>query len=241
MTPPALSSNLLLMGYRKHPIFTDQIYHVFNRGIAKSPIFFEKRDYQRFLEVTNFYRFSSPNLRFSYYNRLEQNSRSLFLKELEEKGPKQVNIYAFCLIPNHFHFVMKESKDDGIRKFISNLQNSYAKYINTKMKRTGSLFQEMFKAERIESDEQLIHTVRYVHLNPYTSFLVKELNQLRNYPWSSFNSYLDKNSFSFLDTDFINSFYKTKEIFLSFTLDQADYQRRLSEIKHLTLDQDTSD
>jgi len=229
------------MGYRKHPIFTDQIYHVFNRGIAKSPIFFEKRDYQRFLEVTNFYRFSSPNLRFSYYNRLEQNSRSLFLKELEEKGPKQVNIYAFCLIPNHFHFVMKESKDDGIRKFISNLQNSYAKYINTKMKRTGSLFQEMFKAERIESDEQLIHTVRYVHLNPYTSFLVKELNQLRNYPWSSFNSYLDKNSFSFLDTDFINSFYKTKEIFLSFTLDQADYQRRLSEIKHLTLDQDTSD
>ena len=229
------------MGYRKHPIFTDQIYHVFNRGIAKSPIFFEKRDYQHFLEVTNFYRFSSPNLRFSYYNRLEQNSRSLFLKELEEKGPKQVNIYAFCLIPNHFHFVMKESKDDGIRKFISNLQNSYAKYINTKMKRTGSLFQEMFKAERIESDEQLIHTVRYVHLNPYTSFLVKELNQLRNYPWSSFNSYLDKNSFSFLDTDFINSFYKTKEIFLSFTLDQADYQRRLSEIKHLTLDQDTSD
>ncbi|MBI4999448.1 transposase [Candidatus Gottesmanbacteria bacterium] len=224
------------MTYRKHPIFTEQIYHVYNRGIAKEPIFFDKKDYLRFIEVINFYHFSSPSLRFSYYNRLELESRSHFLNELEKNADRLVNIFSFCLIPNHYHFVLKEVEQKGISKFISNLQNSYAKYFNTKNKRSGSLFQEMFKAVRIESDEQLLHTVRYIHLNPWTSFLVKELNQLKNYPWSSLQSYLEFNSFPFLQTELILSFFKTNEKFSSFTFDQADYQRKLGEIKHLMFD-----
>jgi len=225
------------MAYRKQPLIKDQIYHVFNRGIAKEPIFTDKKDYCRFLDVTNFYRFSSPNMRFSYYNRLEYNSKKKFLEELEAKKEQQVNIYTYCLMPNHFHFILKEITENGIKKFAANLQNSYAKYLNTKIKRTGSLFQEMFKAVRIESDEQLLHTVRYIHINPITSFLIKDFDQLILYPWSSFRDYITGiHSTSFLNTSFINSFYKSKEQILSFTKDQADYQNKLNEIMHLTLD-----
>lgn len=224
------------MTYRKQPIFPNQIYHVFNRGIALQPIFWDVKDYQRFLNVVNFYRFVSPGLRFSYYNRLLLEERTNFMEKLLKSGEKQVAIFAFCLMPNHFHFLLREVKKEGIEKFSSNLQNSYAKYFNTKRKRSGALFQEMFKAVRIESDEQLIHVARYIHLNPYTSFLVKDLNQLKSYPWSSFENYLQIQKFEFLETEFLMGFFNSREKFATFTLDQANYQKQLEEIKHLMLE-----
>ena len=224
------------MTYRRQPIFPNQIYHVFNRSVALQPIFLDVRDYKRFLDVVNFYRFVSPGLRFSYYDQLLSDERTTFMEKLQKNGVRQVEIFAFCLMPNHFHFLLKEVKDNGIKKFSSNLQNSYAKYFNTKRKRSGSLFQEMFKAVRIESDEQLIHVTRYIHLNPFTSFLVKNINQLRTYPWSSLNTYLGMRNFDFLETDFLMGFFPSKEKFQAFTLDQANYQRQLEEIKHLTLE-----
>lgn len=139
-------------------------------------------------------------------------------------------------MPNHFHFLMKELIEEGIRKFVSNLQNSYAKYFNTKRKRVGSLFQEMFKAVRIETDEQFIHVARYIHLNPYSSLVVKNLEQLKNYPWCSLGNYFNENHFNFLEKDFLISFFKTKETFKNFTFNQADYQKHLEEIKHLALE-----
>lgn len=224
------------MSYRKQPIFPDQIYHVFNRSIALQPIFSEAKDYQRFLNVVDFYRFASPGLRFSHYNRLLSEDKKTFIEKLQKEGKKQISIFAFCLMPNHFHFLLKELENNGIRKFSSNLQNSYAKYFNTKQKRGGALFQEMFKAVRIESDEQLVHVARYIHLNPFTSFLVKNINQLRIYPWSSLNTYLGIGNFNFLETDFLMGFFPSKKEFKTFTLEQADYQRQLGLIKHLILE-----
>lgn len=221
------------MTYRRQPIIPQQIYHVFNRGIASEPIFLTTRDYSRFLETIDFYRFSSPPLRFSFFNRLSLTKRDSFLRNLKENGQKLISIYAFCLMPNHFHFLVKELVDEGIKRFISNLQNSYAKYFNTKGKRQGSLFQEMFKAVLIETDEQFIHVARYTHLNPYSSFLTRTISQLENYQWSSLSDYLGKVHFEFLDKDFLNGFYRSLEKFRSFTFDQKDYQRRLQEIKHL--------
>jgi putative transposase len=221
------------MTYRKYPIFPEQIYHVFNRSIAQQPIFFESKDYQRFLDTINFYRYASPPLRFSFYNRLTDQEKTAFMENLQKEGTKQIAIFTFCLMPNHFHFLLKELIEGGIRKFASNLQNSYAKYCNTKSKRTGGLFQEMFKAVRIETDEQFIHVARYIHLNPYSSFIVKDLNQLQSYPWCSLRDYLEENRFDFLDKEFLISFFKSKNHFKNFTFDQADYQRHLEEIKHI--------
>lgn len=223
--------------YRKHPIVANEIYHVFNRSIAGQLIFQDRHDYVRFCMVLDFYRFDNPGMRFSYYNRLEQDERSVLLDNLHKNGRKQVEIYTFCLMPTHFHFQMKELLKNGITNFISNLQNSYAKYFNVKKERTGSLFQEMFKAKRIEDDEQFIQVARYIHLNPISSFIVGRKEQLITYPWSSLRDYLQKESnFSFLSKDLLNGFYPNKELLKKFIFDQVDFQNKLREIEHILLE-----
>ena len=223
------------MSYRRTPIVTGEIYHTFNRSIARQPIFINTKSYSRALELINFYSYVQPRLRFSHYNRLPLKERADFLNDLKTNRRKQIQLLAFCLMPNHVHFLMRELEKNGISKFMSNFQNSYAKYFNLKTDRTGSLFQSMFKAVRIESDEQLIHVCRYIHLNPLTSYVIKDANDLENYAWSSYPAYFRKSSDS-VDTTLISPFFPSKMEFKKFTLDQVDYQRGLDKIKHLSME-----
>ena len=224
------------MTRRIYPIVTDQIYHIFNRGIASQPIFFEKNNYYRFLDLINYYRFYSPNLRYSFYNRLSIEQKTNYYSQMKLNKPLQVEIYAYCLMQNHYHFLVKEIIQNGITKFIGNIQNGYAKYINTKQERTGSLFQEMFKAVRIENDEQFIHVARYIHLNPATSYLIKKINYLSQYNWSSYPIYLNFKNNLFINKKILLSFYKNTAKLKKFTEDQADYQRKLKTMQNLTFD-----
>ena len=87
----------------------------------------------------------------------------------------------------------------------------------------------------VETDEQLIHLVRYIHLNPYSSGVVKSLRDLLSYPWSSLQEYLDPQVTGICDEKEIvlKLFKNNREAFKKFTLDQAEYQKRLDKIKHL--------
>lgn len=222
------------MSYRKTPIVQDEIYHVFNRSVGRQPIFLSTKDYQRAIEVFRFYLYNKPSLRFSFYNRLPEDQRGKFFEEMVKSAAQNVEIICFCLMPNHFHFLLKNLTKDGIRQFISNFQNSYAKYFNIKADRTGTLFQQNFKAVRIESDEQLIHVSRYIHLNPVTSYLI-EAETLGNYLWSSYPNYLsDKSNYIF--KKIVLSLFKSAEDYKQFVLNQVEYQRELNKIKHLTLE-----
>lgn len=228
------------MPYRKVPLVVGEFYHVFNRSIASQPLFLRDRDYYRAHEVLNFYRFDKPSLRFSHYNRLLQAQRQEFLENLR-KSIKRISIFAYCLMPNHVHFLLKQLTETGIADFMSNFQESYAKYFNLKEDRTGALFQSMFKAVRIETQEQFIHVMRYIHLNPLTSFIIKDFDELENYPWCSYAEYMGK-----VNKDNIILDKAVKEEILQyfgsgihlrkFTRDQMDYQRKLAEIKHLILE-----
>lgn len=222
------------MPYRKIPIAAGEIYHVFNRSVAKQPIFLYDRNYQRAIELIKFYRHKDLPLRFSHYNRLPLEQKGQ-IGNLIEESPIVIEILAFCLMPNHLHFLLKGLTENGIIQFMSNLQNSYAKYFNIRHERTGTLFQPMFKAVRIESDEQLIHVCRYIHLNPVTAYIVKTIEDLENYPWSSYMYYLN-NSSSFIRKELILSYFKDIKAFKKFTADQVDYQRKLDSIKHLSLE-----
>lgn len=139
-------------------------------------------------------------------------------------------------MPNHYHFLLNQLTDGGIPTFAKNLQNAYAKYFNTKNERGGSLFQLMFKCTRIENDDQFKHTLRYIHLNPLTSFLLTKPLELINYRWNSFVGYMEMQSFNFVNTEFALKMFGTKENLEKFTFDQIDYQRKLAKIKHLTLE-----
>lgn len=223
------------MPYRKIVFAAKEIYHILNRGVAQTPIFFSPKEYQRFLDLLDFYRYANPPLSFSRYNRLAQGEREKFIKSLKEKSLVLAEIFAYCLMPNHFHLLLKQIEDKGIPKMLANLQNGYARYFNLKHKRQGPLFQSMFKAVRIETEEQLLHVSRYIHLNPSSSYLV-EIKNLPFYFWSSFPEYLGKRSPTFTNPRSVLSLAGGKERYEEFVYNQAEYQRKLNKIKHLMLE-----
>ncbi|MBA7490358.1 hypothetical protein ES702_00896 [subsurface metagenome] len=221
---------------RKIPLVTNEIYHVFNKGVADSPIFKNKRDYQKALETFLYYQIKNIPIRYSKFRKLSIDQRKDLIKNVKEKHGYLVEIIAFCLMPNHFHFILKQKEEVGISKFISNFSNSYSRYFNIKQKRIGSLFQGRFKAVRVETDTQLLHLSRYIHLNPYTSYLVKNIRDLENYLYSSFLKYIGKNDLKICVKEIVINQFKNPIDYKEFVFDHADYQRNLERIKNLALE-----
>ncbi len=222
------------MAGREEPFETGGYYHVFNRGVAKLPTFVTEHDYQQAMLGMNYYRFIKPPIKLSRYKRLNIQSKVELLAKLSETGDKLVDIVSFVFMPNHFHFLLKQVVDDGVAKYLSLFTNSYTRYFNTKHNRIGPLFQGVFKAVRIESNAQLLHLSRYIHLNPYVSNIVTKAN-LSVYPWSSLPSYLSGTK-DFIQKDIITSQFKKSFSYRDFVVNHADYARELEFIKHMTLD-----
>lgn len=141
-------------------------YHVYNRGNRKQALFLEQNDYLRFLKRTKEYQ--------------------------KETG---VKIVCYCLMSNHFHFLLKQSKSDHIFRFMLKLSTSYSKYFNIKYQEVGSLFQGRFKAKIVDYDEYLIYLTAYIHLNPAG----RTIGELLNYPWSSLPVFTGDQSSDFCD------------------------------------------
>lgn len=116
---------------------------------------------------------------------------------------------------------------------MQHLINSYVHYVNTKYKRVGPLLQGRFRNVLIESDEQLMHVSRYIHLNPLVSNLTSDL---KKYAWSSYPSFVGIGKDELCDGDLVTNYYKTREDYEKFVLDQEDYARELERIKHFILD-----
>lgn len=136
-------------------------------------------------------------------------------------------------MPNHFHLLLRQLEEGGIQEFANKISNSYTKYFNTKYKRVGPLFQGAFKAVSVETDEQLTHLSRYIHLNPYVSNLT---DQLTTFTHSSYPEFIGLSNKQLCTTEPILSFFKDKNSYKKFVTDHQDYALRLAEIKHLLLD-----
>ena len=219
------------MPARQVPLVNGEIYHIISRGHYSMPIFAGTRDYKIFIQTSSYYRYDSIPYRFSRFRLLTNDQKNTITQSLKFKKDLLVKIIAFCLMPNHFHFLIKQKKNNGIKEFISLLNNSYAKYFNIKYKKKGGLFESRFKAIRIETEEQLLHVSRYIHLNPYTSYVVKNFNTLLAYPFSSLPEYLSGRP-DLCNLDQLEKLFQTPEKHKEFILDQADYQRTLQKIKH---------
>ena len=221
--------------FRRVILAEGQVYHIFNRGIEKRTIFTTKWEYQRALEIIKYYRFSNLPFRLSQLLKLAKDEREQVLSEINKKNDKLVEIISFCLMPNHFHLILRQLQSDGIKKIISNFTNSYTKYFNTKHERVGPLFEGIFKAVLVESDEQLIHLSRYIHLNPVSSFLIPN-EELENYIWSSLPEYLENIDDGICSKDTVLSLFPSIESYHKFILDQISYAQELDKIKHLTME-----
>lgn len=213
------------MPSRIFPFVNGQFYHIYNRGVEKRTIFEKQWDYSRLIKTIKYYQISGPKPKLSRF------LTGSILKP--DTNKKIVDMICYCLMPNHFHFLIKQLKDGGITEFISKLSNSYTKYYNVKYNRVGPLLQGEFKAVLIESDEQLVHVSRYIHLNPIASFLVKDLNQYR---WSSYKEYTEGITNGICNKEPVLGLFKSPKEYQKFVLDQVDYAQKLETIKHQLLD-----
>lgn len=174
-------------GFRFAP---DEYYHVYNRGVDKRSIFENKADYRRFVE--SLYLFNSIE---RIVLRLVP-KKDRFSCDREETI---VYIGAYCLMPNHFHILIKAKSDNGVSSFMEKIQTSYSMYFNKTRQRSGSLFQGPFRAEHVTRDEYLKYLFSYIHLNPikiidpdWKEKGIKDIDQAKNFLLSGqFSSYQD--------------------------------------------------
>lgn len=212
------------MPYRKIPFVNNEYYHVYNRGVGQMAIFLRQNDYKHFLKTVFYYQIENPKPKFSIYT---PTTTKL------DKSKKIVEIVCYCLMPNHFHFLLRQEREGGIIEFVRKLCNSYAKYFNIKNDRVGPLFQGEFKAVHVNSNDQLIHLSRYIHLNPLVSYLV---SNIESYEWSSYKDFNFQDNKNGLFKNIILSQFSSIEDYKSFVSDQEEYGKKLEIIKHKLLD-----
>lgn len=148
------------MANRKIPFAIGEHYHVYNRGVDKRIIFTDEYDIRRFFQSMVEFNTIDP------IGSIYENSFLQLGGETPKSGQKKlVNIIAYCLNPNHFHLILEQLVDGGISEFMKRLGGGYTSYFNQKYKRSGSLFQGVFKSVHIDTNEYLLHVSAYVNLN----------------------------------------------------------------------------
>ena len=173
----------------REAIFTAQgYYHVYNRGHNKQAIFYDAKDYQRYLKR---------------------------LREYLEKH--EVTVLAYCLMPNHLHLILCQDGDESIDRFIHRLHTAYTMYFNIKYERVGAVFQGKFKAKIIDTDEYLLHVSRYIHINPVELFGSQPQGPalsvgLASYPWSSYWEYVENRSNPLCDSMIIRNYFSNSSM-----------------------------
>lgn len=217
------------MASRKIPLITGEYYHIYNRGLSQLVPFKNKREVLSFSRALIYYTQFKPPRRFSFEKKFKD--KTLRYEE------RLVSILAYCVMPNHFHLLLKQEMDDGISIYLQRLTLSFVRYYNVLHKRKGPVFESKFKAVRIESENQLLHVSRYIHLNPSSAGIVDDPLA---YPYSTFIYYVhggEQTPLAF--GDILRG--RSRESYKSFVYDNMEYQRTLQFVKHQLFDYERQD
>jgi putative transposase len=138
-----------------------ELYHLYNRGTEKRKIFMQESDYDRFLVLLYLCNSTKPV-------RIDDLTQGRTLRELftNDRDETLVDLCAYCLMPNHFHLLVREKTENSISHFMQKLLTAFTMYFNTRHERIGALFQGKYRAKHIDDDRYLKHLLSYIHLNP---------------------------------------------------------------------------
>lgn len=187
----------------------DNYYHIYNRGVEKRVIFQDEQDYRVFLGLLKKYLTGENN---------NPNNRHRIQKLGDE-----VQLIAYCLMPNHFHLLLYQKDKLGITKLMRRVSTGYAMYFNDRYNRVGSLFQGNYKASLINKDDYLQHISRYIHLNP---------KNYKEWPYSSLSHYIGNKSLPWVTTkQILELFDNNKQAYLEFVEDYEASKNELDVLK----------
>ncbi|MBN1169342.1 transposase [Candidatus Woesebacteria bacterium] len=186
--------------YYKRNFIKGYYYHIYNRGSHKNKVFLDDSDFETFLEITEYYLHFPQGKPLSWKTRYKDGpNNSIKVPNLVKSS---FTINCFCLMPNHFHFLVKQSeqpdKENSITNFMRRLMITYAMYFNDKYDQSGNLFQGKYKNVNVRSNDQLLYLSKYIHKNP--SEILSSGQELAQYKYSSYPTYLDfKNKYKWVD------------------------------------------
>ncbi len=185
----------------------EHYYHIYNRGAHKKEIFFEEENYKFLVR--------------------------LFEKYLE---PYCVTVVAYCLMPNHYHLVVKQNSNSNgdIGNFLKTTFNAYTQAINNRFGLSGTLFQGQAKVKHISSDEYCVHLIRYIHLNPVTAKLIK---RAEDWKFSNYLEWIGKRDGMLMDKNLRNGYFTNGDNYKIFVEEYAEIRVKAA-IKQFLFDED---
>ena len=163
---------------RRKTIFTKgHYYHIYNRGANRERIFFNQENYLYCLHLMK-----------KYF------------------GQHQIAVIAYCLMPNHYHFLLRQDGEIAISKVISQLFNAYVLAVNNQQGRSGTLFAGRFRDVHVDKESYLIHLCRYIHANPVKAGLMADPGE---WPYSNYLEWVGERPGTLIDRAFVATYFPT--------------------------------
>ena len=192
------------MPYRGDVFASGHYYHIYNRGVGRGPIFFSPENYEYCLRLLK-----------RYYRRYG------------------ASVTAYCLMPNHYHFLLRQESDVPLSKFINVLFNAYVQAVNRQRGRTGTLFEGRFRHAWVDCEEYLVHLCRYIHLNPVRANLV---SKPEDWPYSNCLEWFGEREGTLKDAKFVLEHFSSSEDYRQFVADYEDEMRVRAQIEQYVWD-----
>ncbi|MBU4338685.1 transposase [Patescibacteria group bacterium] len=212
---------------RKFKFTNGEHYHIFNRGNNKRTIFLDEQDFSRFFQSMTEFNSTEP-----IGSIFENSFRKDKLGKLGGSTSKLVDFICYCLNPNHFHFILKQLEEDGIRKFMHRIATGYTRYFDEKHNCSGSLFQGRYKAVHIDSNEYLLHLSAYINLNDRVHLLGGSTSKSSR---SSLDEYILGRT-GFCEKNIILSQFKSMVEYKKFVQDSLRVIRERKDMEKLLLE-----
>ena len=186
------------MPYRQGVFSSGHYYHVYNRGAGKGRMFFTPGNYEYLIKLIPRYS--------------------------QRYG---AGVSAYCLMPNHYHFLLRQETDVPLSKFVNVLFNAYVQALNKQQGRSGALFEGRFRHARVEREEYLLYLCRYIHWNPVKAKLVAKPE---DWPYSNYLECIGRREGIFRDEVFIREHFLRPEAYQRFVLEYQEHDQEQERI-----------